>query len=159
MIMNTQEALVEVEKLVRTWKAVERIKDVLDTVASADNYVKELVSSRDSLVSEVATIKSQIEVAQAALEVEKEQAGKITSDAKKEAKEIKDKAIAVAKDKQEKAEKQYADMVKEQEDKIVHLKEQVVAYQSQKDSLTKEVAAIEIKYQGIKSELAKLLGK
>jgi chromosome segregation ATPase len=157
--MNTQEALIEVEKLIRTWKAVERVKDVLDTVNSADNYVKELVVQRDSLVSEVATVKTQIEVLQAAKEAEKQEAGKVIHLAKQEAKEIKDKATKVASEKLSKATVEAEEEVKKINEYLGSLKADKTILEAQKASLAKDVAELQVKYDSIKAELAKLLGK
>lgn len=157
--MNTQEALVEVEKLIRTWKAVERVKDVLETVNSADNYVKELVVQRDSLVSEVATVKAQIEVLQAAKDAEKEEAGKVIHLAKQEAKEIKDKASKAASEKLSKATVEAEEEVKKVNEYLDSLKADKTILEAQKASLAKDVAELQVKYDSIKAELAKLLGK
>jgi chromosome segregation ATPase len=157
--MNTQEALIEVEKLIRTWKAVERVKDVLETVNSADNYVKELVVQRDSLVSEVATVKTQIEVLQAAKEAEKQEAGKVIHLAKQEAKEIKDKATKVASEKLSKATVEAEEEVKKINEYLGSLKADKTILEAQKASLAKDVAELQVKYDSIKAELAKLLGK
>jgi site-specific recombinase len=155
--MNTQEALIEVEKLIRTWKAVERVKDVLDTVNSADNYVKELVVQRDSLVSEVATVKTQIEVLQAAKEAEKQEAGKVIHLAKQEAKEIKDKATKVASEKLSKATVEAEEEVKKINEYLGSLKADKTILEAQKASLAKDVAELQVKYDSIKVEIAKLL--
>jgi chromosome segregation ATPase len=155
--MNTQEALIEVEKLVRTWKAVERVKDVLETVNSADNYVKELVVQRDSLVSEVATVKTQIEVLQAAKEAEKQEAGKVLHLAKQEAKEIKDKATKVASEKLSKATVEAEEEVKKINEYLGSLKADKTILEAQKASLAKDVAELQVKYDSIKAEIAKLL--
>jgi chromosome segregation ATPase len=155
--MNTQEALIEVEKLIRTWKAVERVKDVLETVNSADNYVKELVVQRDSLVSEVATVKTQIEVLQAAKEAEKQEAGKVIHLAKQEAKEIKDKATKVASEKLSKATAEVEEEVKKINEYLGSLKADKTILEAQKASLAKDVAELQVKYDSIKVEIAKLL--
>lgn len=155
--MKTQEALTEIEKMVRMWKAVEKVSEVMKTVSAADNHVSELSKQKDTLVDEVASLKASIEVAKAGLVVEKEEAGKIIASAKLEADKViqqaKDKASAMLTDASLVAQND----AKQAEEYLSSLREDKVQLEAKKATLAKEVKDLEKKYEDVKHKIASLL--
>lgn len=156
--MNTQEALVELERMSRQWKAFEQIHKVIDVASKADNYSKELLARVDSIKKETIDSQLKLDVVKAAIAAEKEQSGKVISIAEKEAKEIKSVASNKAKETIDKAKSKADEILADASAKASVMMEEYGVMKAKKEAVEKEFAMFESKLMSVKSELSKLLG-
>lgn len=156
--MNTQEALVELERMSRQWKAFEHVHTVLDVASKADNYSKELLAKVDSIKKETIDSQLKLDVIKAAIAAEKEQSGKVISIAEKEAKELKAVATNKASTLVEKAKSRADEIIADAVAKASVMAEEYEAMKAKKEVVEKEFAMFESKLMSVKSELTKLLG-
>jgi peptidoglycan hydrolase CwlO-like protein len=160
--MNYQETSIELEKLVKLFKALEHTESIISSLASADTYKSELTNKVETLKTEVATLeakKSQSEVDLSTLVNTKTvEANYILAVAKEEAEQTKNKAKEYAAVKLARADKDAEIIVAKAYTEVGSLEGQIKALQVQKAATQEELKDLESKLQSVKTQITKLLG-
>jgi chromosome segregation ATPase len=160
--MNYQEASIELEKLVKTFKALEHAESVINSLAVAENYSVELATKNEVLKKEVADLEAEKGQAQLALNnlfvTKTAEVEKLVADAKEETTQLKNKAKDSISAKLAKAEQEAATIVSKAYDEVESLNTQIKDLQVQRAAAQQELKDLEGKLQAVKSQIAKLLG-
>jgi chromosome segregation ATPase len=160
--MNYQEASIELEKLVKLFKALEHADSVISSLATAEAYQAELADKSSVLKTEVAELEAKKGEAQLALNnlfvTKSADVEKLVADAKEEVNQLKNKAKDSISAKLAKAEQEAATIVSKAYDEVESLNTQIKDLQVQRAAAQQELKDLEGKLQAVKSQIAKLLG-
>ena len=160
--MNYQEASIELEKLVKLFKALEHADTVISSLATAEAYKEELTGKSETLKLEVADLEAKKGEAQLALNnlfvTKSAEVEKLVEESKKEVAELKSKAKDSISAKLAKADQEAATIVSKAYDEVDVLNGQITDLQGKRAAAEQELKDLEGKLQTVKSQIAKLLG-
>lgn len=160
--MNYQEASIELEKLVKLFKALEHADTVISSLATAEAYQEELTGKAETLKVEVADLEAKKGEAQLALNnlfvTKSAEVEKLVEESKKEVAELKAKAKDTIAAKMAKADQEAATIVSKAYDEVDTLNGQIADLQGKRAAAEQELKDLEGKLQTVKSQIAKLLG-
>jgi chromosome segregation ATPase len=160
--MNYQETSIELEKLVKLFKALEHTESIINSLASADSYKSELSKKVETLKFEIVNLEAKKIQSESELNTlvttKTVEANAILATAKEEADQIKSRAKESVYSKVTKAEKDAENIVAKANTEVNLLEKQIKDLQIQKTGTQQELKDLEGKLQSVKSQITKLLG-